>query len=111
MNTLISTDLTSRGIHIKRIKYVINYDFPTNLEQYCHRIGRTGRDNNDIGESYSLITRNMAPLVEDLITLLKSCNQQIEPNLNELLKQYKNGEIDTTTAEEEIENANEVEDS
>lgn len=49
----------------------------------------------------------MAPLVEDLIELLKSCNQKIEPNLSELLRQYKNGEVDVTP-ESEINNVNEV---
>ena len=40
MNTLISTDVCARGIHIKRLKYVVNYDFPSTLESYCHRIGK-----------------------------------------------------------------------
>ena len=39
-NILLATDVAARGLHIKKLKYVINYDFPTNLEQYCHRIGR-----------------------------------------------------------------------
>lgn len=33
----------SRGLDVKDIKLVINYDFPTNIEDYIHRIGRTGR--------------------------------------------------------------------
>jgi translation initiation factor 4A len=40
---LISTDLLARGIDIQQISLVINYDFPTNRENYIHRIGRTGR--------------------------------------------------------------------
>ena len=44
---LIATDVAARGLHIKKLKYVINYDFPTSLEQYCHRIGRTGRQGED----------------------------------------------------------------
>ena len=72
--------MAARGIHIKNLKYVVNYDFPTTLEQYCHRIGRTGRQGHS-GIAYSLITRNMAPLAKDLITLLHECDQVPEKNL------------------------------
>lgn len=40
---LISTDLTGRGIDIEDIRFVINYDFPPDKEQFIHRIGRSGR--------------------------------------------------------------------
>lgn len=75
--------MCARGLHIKRLQFVVNYDFPGSIEQYCHRIGRVGRQGVH-GESYSLITRNMAPLVPSLVELLKSCNQIVEPNLLQL---------------------------
>jgi superfamily II DNA/RNA helicase len=40
---LIATDLASRGLDVRDITFVINYDFPSNIEDYIHRIGRTGR--------------------------------------------------------------------
>merc|ERR1712048_590178 len=40
---LITTDLLARGIDVQRVSLVINYDLPTNLENYIHRIGRSGR--------------------------------------------------------------------
>ena len=40
---LISTDLLARGIDVQQVSLVINYDIPTNRENYIHRIGRTGR--------------------------------------------------------------------
>jgi translation initiation factor 4A len=40
---LITTDLLSRGIDIKKVNFVINFDLPTNKESYIHRIGRSGR--------------------------------------------------------------------
>jgi len=40
---LISTDLLARGIHVQQVSLVINYDLPQNMENYLHRIGRSGR--------------------------------------------------------------------
>ena len=40
---MIATDVAARGIDVKDVKAVINYDFPGNIEDYIHRIGRTGR--------------------------------------------------------------------
>lgn len=40
---MIATDVASRGIHVNDITCVVNYDFPGNIEDYIHRIGRTGR--------------------------------------------------------------------
>merc|ERR1711934_1105980 len=40
---LISTDLLARGIDVQQISLVINYDLPSNTENYLHRIGRSGR--------------------------------------------------------------------
>lgn len=81
---LVATDLAARGLHIKHLKYVINYDFPSNLEQYCHRIGRTGR-NGEAGTAFSFFTRNLAPLAKDLISLLERSGAKVDPNLLELV--------------------------
>lgn len=40
---LVATDVASRGLDVNDITYVINYDCPKNIEDYIHRIGRTGR--------------------------------------------------------------------
>ena len=93
IHTLCATDVAARGLHIKRLKYVINYDFPTSIEQYCHRVGRTGRD-NQIGFAYSLLSRNLAAMAKDLIHLLERCNQVVEPNLISLRDQFLCGEIE-----------------
>jgi ATP-dependent helicase YprA (DUF1998 family) len=40
---MIATDVAARGLHIPQVEYVINYSFPLTIEDYVHRIGRTGR--------------------------------------------------------------------
>ena len=43
---LIATSVAARGLDIPEVKHVINYDLPQNIEDYVHRIGRTGRIGN-----------------------------------------------------------------
>lgn len=51
---LVATDVLSRGVSIKAIDMVINYDFPRDAEDYVHRVGRTARANTT-GEAISLV--------------------------------------------------------
>ncbi|XP_063207669.1 ATP-dependent RNA helicase DDX51 [Chroicocephalus ridibundus] len=53
---LISTDATARGIDIKRVNYVINYDAPQFIRTYIHRVGRTARA-GEVGVAFSLVLR------------------------------------------------------
>eukprot|EP00928_Gymnodinium_smaydae_P014681 TRINITY_DN15403_c0_g1_i1.p1 TRINITY_DN15403_c0_g1~~TRINITY_DN15403_c0_g1_i1.p1 ORF type:complete len:606 (+),score=101.31 TRINITY_DN15403_c0_g1_i1:71-1819(+) len=46
INVLVATDVAQRGLDIKEVGYVINYDMPKTFEDYIHRIGRTGRGGN-----------------------------------------------------------------
>ena len=55
LRVLVATDLASRGIDIKFLPYVINYELPRSPKDYVHRIGRTGRAESS-GEALSLIT-------------------------------------------------------
>ena len=43
IKVLVATDVASRGLDIKDVRYVVNYDCPKTVEDYVHRIGRTGR--------------------------------------------------------------------
>lgn len=83
LQLLVATDVAARGLHVKHLRYVINYDFPSNLEQYCHRIGRTGRD-GESGTALSFFTRNLAPLSRDLVLLLERSGQKVDPQLRSL---------------------------
>eukprot|EP00980_Cylindrotheca_fusiformis_P018752 scaffold6247_cov104-Cylindrotheca_fusiformis.AAC.2 len=81
---LLATDVAARGIDIAAVQFVIQYDFPSNLHQYIHRCGRAGRSGSS-GTIYSFFTRNLKPLVTDLIGLLESTNAWVDPNLRELV--------------------------
>ena len=43
---LVATSVAARGLDIPMVKHVVNYDLPSNIEEYVHRIGRTGRIGN-----------------------------------------------------------------
>ena len=52
---MVATDIAARGIDVAGVTHVINYDIPTNPEDYVHRIGRTGRAQKE-GDAFTLIT-------------------------------------------------------
>lgn len=55
INILVATDVAARGIDVRKLELVINYDIPQELEYYVHRIGRTGRNGNQ-GVAYTFYT-------------------------------------------------------
>ncbi len=55
LNVLVATDLASRGIDIKELPYVVNYELPRSPTDYIHRIGRTGRATAE-GKAITIIT-------------------------------------------------------
>ena len=65
------------------IKYVINFDFPANTEDYIHRIGRTARAENT-GTAYTFFTTANAKQAKELIEVLKEASQSINPKLYEM---------------------------
>lgn len=71
---LIATDLASRGIDIEDISHVVNYDFPRNIEEYVHRVGRTGRAGKH-GDSISYFTRADWGQAKELIPILEEASQ------------------------------------
>jgi ATP-dependent RNA helicase RhlE len=57
LQILVATDIAARGIDVASISHVINYDIPSTVEAYIHRIGRTGRAAKE-GEAFTLITHD-----------------------------------------------------
>eukprot|EP01038_Epipyxis_sp_PR26KG_P012983 gene12983-17408_t len=90
LRVLVATDVAARGLDIKDIENVINFDFPNDIEDYVHRIGRTARGNNS-GTSYTFISPTNSVDYGELISLLKRCNQEISADLTVLANSSKLG--------------------
>jgi ATP-dependent RNA helicase RhlB len=71
IKVLVATDVAGRGIHVKGISHVVNYNLPEDPEDYVHRIGRTGRA-GATGTSISFASEDDAFLLPDLEVLLGS---------------------------------------
>lgn len=87
---LVATDVASRGLDVDDVKFVINFDFPNNTEDYVHRIGRTGRSTNK-GTSYTFFTPTNASKAGDLIAVLREANQFVSPELEEYARMSGGG--------------------
>lgn len=70
-NVLVATSVAARGLDIPKVQYVINYDMPSNIQSYVHRIGRTGRAGNVghavsfVNETNSNVSRELCKILED----------------------------------------------
>ncbi|MEG1993409.1 MAG: DEAD/DEAH box helicase [Oscillospiraceae bacterium] len=75
---LIATDVAARGIDVKNIDYVINYDIPQSNEYYVHRIGRTGRAGKD-GCAITICSgRRQVSQFRDILNITKSSGELID---------------------------------
>ena len=65
---LVATAVAARGLDIPNVTHVVNYDLPADIDDYVHRIGRTGRAGN-VGHATAFFNRNNRNIVRDLIKL------------------------------------------
>ena len=77
---LVATDVAGRGIDVKGIDLVVNYELPASIENYTHRIGRTGRAGRK-GTAVSFITSEDQDIMYDLRQLLIESNNEVPPEL------------------------------
>ncbi|CAH9082583.1 unnamed protein product [Cuscuta epithymum] len=83
-HVLIATDVAARGLDIKSIKSVVNFDVAKDMDMHVHRIGRTGRAGDKDGTAYTLITQKEARFAGELVNSLVTAGQNVSAELMDL---------------------------
>ena len=81
---LITTDLLARGIDVQHVSIVINYDLPTNLENYLHRIGRSGRFGRK-GLAINFVTKDDIHVLRDIEKFYDTAIEEMPANIPDLI--------------------------
>merc|ERR1719147_95685 len=76
LNVLVATDVAARGLDIPDVEFVINFSFPLTIEDYVHRIGRTGRAGKE-GVAHSFFHRGDSRNAGCLVKVLKDAGQEV----------------------------------
>jgi ATP-dependent RNA helicase DDX3X len=87
---MVATAVAARGLDIPNVTHVVNYDLPSDIDDYVHRIGRTGRAGNT-GVSTAFFNRGNKNIVRDLVELLREANQEIPPWLETVAQEASFG--------------------
>ncbi len=80
---VIATSVAARGLDVKQLRLVINYDAPNHMEDYVHRAGRTGRAGNK-GTCVTFVTPEQDRYSVDIYRALKASQATVPPDLEEL---------------------------
>lgn len=83
---MVATAVAARGLDIPNVTHVVNYDLPTDIDDYVHRIGRTGRAGNT-GMATAFFNRGNRGVVRDLIDLLKEAHQEVPSFLESIARE------------------------
>ena len=82
---LVATSVAARGLDIPLVKHVINYDLPQSIDEYVHRIGRTGRCGN-VGKSTSFYTDDSdGGIAKALLRILADVSYDVQNQINSSL--------------------------
>ncbi|QRV72849.1 DEAD/DEAH box helicase [Ceratobasidium sp. AG-Ba] len=84
---VIATSVAARGLDVKQLKLVINYDAPNHMEDYVHRAGRTGRAGNK-GTCVTFITPDQERYSVDIFRALEASKATIPSDLEEMAKSF-----------------------
>ena len=85
---LVATSICARGLDVKELVLVINYDCPNHYEDYVHRCGRTGRAGNK-GFAHTFLTLEQGRLANDIIKALELSDALVPDELRKLWDDYK----------------------
>ncbi|KAF8538130.1 P-loop containing nucleoside triphosphate hydrolase protein [Trichophaea hybrida] len=82
---LITTDLLSRGMDFRGVRMVINYDIPTSIAAYIHRVGRTGRAGSEGGEAVTYYTKEDIMYVKGVANVIAASTSGKEGSVQKWL--------------------------
>ncbi|XP_060941657.1 probable ATP-dependent RNA helicase DDX46 [Limanda limanda] len=85
---MVATSVAARGLDVKQLILVVNYNCPNHYEDYVHRAGRTGRAGNK-GFAYTFITQDQVRYAGDIIKALELSSSLVPPELEQLWASFK----------------------
>ena len=85
---LVATSVAARGLDVKQLKMVVNYDCPNHLEDYVHRAGRTGRAGNT-GRAVTFITGDQGRYASDVVKALKQSGVDVPEDVQKLADTFQ----------------------
>ncbi|XP_029029312.1 probable ATP-dependent RNA helicase DDX46 [Betta splendens] len=85
---MVATSVAARGLDVKQLILVVNYNCPNHYEDYVHRAGRTGRAGNK-GYAYTFITEDQVRYAGDIIKALELSGAPVPPELEQLWASFK----------------------
>ncbi|PRP78953.1 hypothetical protein PROFUN_13265 [Planoprotostelium fungivorum] len=86
-NIMVATSVAARGLDVKGLNLVVNYDVPNHMEDYVHRVGRTGR-NGAKGTAYTFISPEEDKYAPDIVRAMENSKTAVPPELKALMDQY-----------------------
>lgn len=87
INILIATSIAARGLDVRNLGLVINFDPPNHMEDYVHRVGRTGRAGAK-GNAVTFVSSSQPKEVFNLVKALKLSHSDIDPKLEEIANKF-----------------------
>ncbi|KAK4482934.1 hypothetical protein RD792_010107 [Penstemon davidsonii] len=87
---LVATDVAARGLDIPHVAHVVNFDLPNDIDDYVHRIGRTGRAGKS-GLATAFFNENNSSLARSLSDLMQEANQEVPAWLSHFAVRSSNG--------------------
>jgi ATP-dependent RNA helicase DDX23/PRP28 len=90
IQVLVASDVAGRGLDVEGVAHVINYDCPTNLDRYCHRIGRTGRaGKRGLATTFIVKGQDEPEVLLSVMKYMKQTGQEVPRELKDAIGDFR----------------------